>query len=416
MRFKRRSIISEAVRAPARAADYLFLAGNLLLLYCFVPPLSLTMFFVVSALLVYLKSLVPARLSAAYLTAACAILVGTLVLYHRAAGMPGGAVPAILTESLSNLSASAETIRLLSGIGASYCFLRGVYALLEPRLSLGDYARYYFFFPTFFSGPVMTPQDYLAQAPSLGADNTASGLARMALGAVKIVTSLWLAGVMPLISQAGMAGVIQMNSAAWAWLYACAAGVWLFLNFSGFSDLAIGAGRLCNITVPENFNNPFAAADITDFWRRWHMTLAAWLRACIFTPLVHALGYRLGAQHVALVVLPPLITMIVCGLWHGVSACYVIWGALHGAGLVIRHAWKATVSGRLPQAVTGSPLYVAAAWLVTQAYIAFTWAFFFPTPSPSLLHSLLYASRMFGIVRYDVDIAITHAVAALGLR
>src|SRR5262249_54011740 len=161
------------------------------------PPLSLATLFVVSALLVYVKSLVPARSSGAYLTAACAILVATLILYHRAAGMPGGAVPAILTAPLSGLSASADTIRLLSSIGASYCFLRAVYALLEPRLSLSDYARYYFFFPTFFSGPVMTPQDYLAQAPSFGADNTASGLARMALGAVKIVTSLWLAGMMP---------------------------------------------------------------------------------------------------------------------------------------------------------------------------------------------------------------------------
>ena len=410
MRFERR------LRAPTWAADHLFLAGNLLFLCCFVPPLSLATFFAISALLVYIKPFVPARLRGAYLGAACTILVATLILYHRAAGMPGGAVPAVLTAPLSGLLITADTVRLLSGIGASYCFLRGVYALLEPRLSFSDYARYYFFFPTYFSGPVMTPQDYLAQAPSLSADNTVSGLARMALGAVKIVTSLWLAGAMPLISQAGMIGVIQMNSATWAWLYAFAAGAWLYLNFSGFSDLAIGAGRLCNIRVPENFNNPFAATDITDFWRRWHMTLAAWLRACIFTPLVHALGYRLGARHAALVLLPPLITMIVCGLWHGLSACYVLWGALHGAGLVIRHVWKAAVADRLPQAVTGSRGYVAAAWLVTHAYIAFAWVFFFPTPAPSLLHSLIYASRMLGIARYDVDIAITHAVAALGLR
>jgi D-alanyl-lipoteichoic acid acyltransferase DltB (MBOAT superfamily) len=405
-----------ALRASGRVPEYLFFTGNLLFLYCFVPPLSLATFFAVSALLLYIKSFVPARWSGAHLAAACTILVATLILYHRAVGMPGGAIPAALTASLLGLSATAETVRLLSSIGASYCFLRGVYALLEPRLSLGDYARYYFFFPTYFTGPVMTPQDYLAQAPSFDTGNAASGLARMALGAVKIVTSLWLAGVVPLTSHAGMIGVIQMNSAVWAWLYAFVAGVWLFLNFSGFADLAIGAGRLCNITVPENFNNPFAATDITDFWRRWHMTLAAWLRACIFTPLVHALGYRLGPQHVALVVLPPMITMIVCGLWHGLSACYVIWGALHGAGLVVRHIWTATVSGRLPLAVTGSPVYVAATWLVTQAYVAFAWAFFFPTPAPMLLHSLIYSSRMFGIARYDVDIAISHAVAALGLR
>ena len=111
-----------------------------------------------------------------------------------------------------------------------------------------------------------------------------------------------------------------------------------------------------------------------------------------------------------------MITMIVCGLWHGLSACYVIWGALHGVGLVIRQIWTATVSGRLPLAVTGSPVYVATTWLVTQAYVAFAWAFFFPTPAPTLLHSLIYSSRMFGIARYDVDIAISYAVTALGLR
>src|SRR5262249_7339731 len=313
----------------------------------FVPPLSLATFFAVSGLLLYIKSFIPARLSGAYLTAACTILVATLLLYHRAAGVPGGAVPAVLTAPPSALSGPTDTVRLLSNIGASYCFLRAVYALLEPRLSSIDYARYYFFFPTYFSGPVMTPQDYLAQAPSFGGDNVVSGLARMALGAVKIVTSLWLAAAMPLISLTGMSDVIQMNSAAWAWLYAFAAGAWLFLDFSGFSDVAIGAGRFGNITVPENFNNPFAATDITDFWRRWHMTLAAWLRACIFTPLVRALGYRLGAEHVTLVVLPPLITMIVCGLWHGFSGCLVFWGALHGAGLVIRPARPAGGSARL---------------------------------------------------------------------
>src|SRR5262245_9097028 len=84
MRFGRRGIVSVALRAPTQAADHLFLAGNLLLLYCFVPPLSLATFFAVSALLVYIKSFVPACLRGAYLTAACTILVATLILYHRA--------------------------------------------------------------------------------------------------------------------------------------------------------------------------------------------------------------------------------------------------------------------------------------------------------------------------------------------
>lgn len=405
-----------ALGTRARGAEYLFLTGNILVLYSFVAPLSLATFFVLSALLIYIKPLMPARWRYAYLASACTILVGALIVYHRAAGIPAGEVPAVLILPLSGFWVPGDTSRLLSSIGASYCFLRAVYGVLEPRLELGDYARYFFFFPTYFSGPVITPQDYLAQTPLFSVGNLPPGLARIALGLVKVVISLCLTAVMPLTTPGGMVDVIQLNSMVWAWLYAFAVGVWLFLNFSGFSDVAIGVGRLCNIKVPENFNNPFAAADITDFWRRWHITLAMWLRACIFTPLTRALGVGFGHQHAALVVLPPLVTMIACGLWHGLSAPYVIWGALHGAGLVLHRGWKSAVTSRMPAVVKRSPVYTAASWALTHAYVALAWVFFFPTPTPSLLHSMLYTTRLFGVARYEVDIAISQAVAAIGLR
>jgi len=306
-----------------------------------------------------------------------------------------------------------RTPNLLSSIGVSYCFLRSVYALLDPKLDLWHFTRYYFFFPTFFSGPVIRPDDYLAQTASFHRSNVASGLARMSLGAIKITLSLALQSQVPLTSPSRMIEIIQSSSVFGAWFFAIAAGVWLFLNFSGFTDICIGFGRLCNIVIPENFNNPFAARDITDFWRRWHMSLAAWLRTCIYTPLARRLGNDFGQQHLALLILPPVATMVVCGLWHGISFSYLIWGALHGFGLVAHQVWKSNVVMHIPDRVRTSNAYSVVSWAVTHAFVGLTWVFFFPSPTPSLLHSMLYLTRMFGIANYQIDMAITNLVGVV---
>ena len=143
------------------------------------------------------------------------------------------------------------------------------------------------------------------------------------------------------------------------------------------------------------------------------MSLAAWLRTCIYTPVARRLGSRLGQNHVLLLVIPPVATMIVCGLWHGISSGYLIWGALHGFGLVAHQAWKSTLATRLPDTLRQSRGYAIAAWLVTHAYVSVTWVFFFPSPTPLLLHSLLYVTRMFGIVNHGVDVALTNFAAAI---
>lgn len=390
-----------------------FLAGNALVLLCVVPLLSLLAFFIASALFVYGRRWIDERERTAYLGIAIGVLLMLLAYYHLGPVLVANASPIawFFGRISPQLVEKLRTPGLLSSIGVSYCFLRSAYALLDPKINLWSFTRYYLFFPTFFSGPVMRPDDYLAQTAAFHRSNMASGLARMSLGAIKVVLSLFLQGFIPLTSTAGMVEIIQHPSVVGAWFFAIAVGVWLFLNFSGFTDICIGFGRLCNITVPENFNNPFAACDITDFWRRWHMSLAAWLRTCIYTPIARRLGNHFGQQHVALLVMPPVMTMVVCGLWHGLSFSYLIWGGLHGIALVAHQFWKSTVARHVPDGLKASKAYAFLSWMVTHAFVGLTWVFFFPSPAPSLLHSVLYLTRMFGIANYQVDMALTNWIA-----
>jgi len=393
-----------------------FFANFLALLYV-VPFVSLVMFFGVTAFLVKGKELVEERERGAYLGFAIIVLLSLLVFYHSGAAIVSAKSPLgwYLEKSAPSLLALLRAPHVMSSIGVSYCFLRAIYALLQPKLDLWSFTRYYFFFPTFFSGPILRPDEYLPQIPAFRRSNIAPALARITLGAIKVLVSQLIQGFVPLASEVTMIDQIQNPTILGAWGFAFAAGVWLFLNFSGFSDICIGFAKLFNISVPENFNNPFAARDITEFWRRWHMTLAAWLRTCIYTPVARWLGNRLGQQHVALHILPPFVTMMVCGLWHGAMSGYIAWGVLHGAGLVMHQGWKSTVVPRLPANLKESPIYGAMSWLTTHAYISLTWVFFFPSPTPSLKLSLLYLSRMFGFVTYEIDMLITNLAARIPL-
>jgi len=140
----------------------------------------------------------------------------------------------------------------------------------------------------------------------------------------------------------------------------------LYYDFSGYTDIAIGSAMLLGITLPANFNRPYAAYNIADFWRRWHITLSHWLRDYLFFSLP---GLRSKWKVVTYTNL--LITMVLGGLWHGQSWNFVIWGGLHGVGLVAVRVWQ-TRTGIRP--AVGFWRY--ASILLTFHYVAFAWIFF----------------------------------------
>ena len=136
-------------------------------------------------------------------------------------------------------------------------------------------------------------------------------------------------------------GHLRIGLAA-AWQGALAYTLQLYFDFSGYTDMAIGLARMFGVKLPVNFNSPYKAPRIIDFWRRWHMTLSRFLRDYLYIPLG---GNRKGPARRYLNL---MLTMLLGGLWHGAGWTYVVWGGLHGLYLLVNHAWRNLTKFELP--------------------------------------------------------------------
>lgn len=222
-------------------------------------------------------------------------------------------------------------------------FLADAYAGKVTEYRFIYYVLFVTYFPHLIAGPVLHHKEMMPQfdedrnyQPDLS--NFAVGLSIFAIGlAKKVLIADNLAGyASPLFANQAEAPSLLI-----AWGGVLAYTFQLYFDFSGYSDMAIGLSRLFGVRLPLNFHSPYKAANISEFWRRWHMTLSRFLRDYLYIPLG---GNRYGRmrRHINL-----LTTMVLGGLWHGAGWNFVIWGALHGGFLVINHAWQ-DVCRRLP--------------------------------------------------------------------
>ena len=173
--------------------------------------------------------------------------------------------------------------------------------------------------------------------------------------------------------------VSQVKGAGWMWLFLYAYAFQIYFDFSGYTDIAIGLGRLLGFRLPENFAAPYLKPNLTQFWNSWHMTLTQWFRAYFFNPLTRALRGRKRLPVWIIIFATQISTMILIGLWHGVTINYVLWGAWHGMGLFIHNRWSEFIRGRLP-GWTSSPggqrvMNVIGVFL-TFNYVTLGWLFF----------------------------------------
>lgn len=224
-----------------------------------------------------------------------------------------------------------------------------------------DVAAFIALFPQLIAGPIVRYKTVAADlfAPRMDVAGVAAGAERFMLGFVKKV--LIADAVAPI---ADGAFALASPTAAEAWLGALAFTIQLLFDFAGYSDMAIGLGRILGFRFPENFDRPYRSASITAFWRRWHMSLSTWLRDYLYVPLG---GNRRGAartyRNLALV-------MVLGGLWHGAAWTFVLWGAWHGAWLIGERL--AGVRGDRPHAtgvprILGTFLVVLVGWVVFRA-------------------------------------------------
>lgn len=142
--------------------------------------------------------------------------------------------------------------------------------------------------------------------------------------------------------------------------------VQIYFDFSGYSDMSIGAAAILGFWLPDNFRFPYCALSLTDFWRRWHISLSTWFRDYLYIPLG---GNRKGTLRMYA---NNFITMLVAGLWHGASWMFVIWGALHGFGLCVHKFFSRQLRITIPSTLWGNTL----SWLITYVYVCFAWSFF----------------------------------------
>jgi alginate O-acetyltransferase complex protein AlgI len=204
---------------------------------------------------------------------------------------------------------------------------------LKPCHSPRDFLLFVAFFPQLLAGPINRAATLLPQfAQRMRATITEfeSGLAQFAMGAVKkIVISDQISPHVDMIFASP-----QNYDAATLLLGVLGYAVQIYCDFSGYSDMAIGCARMMGFHFMENFQMPYSSLSITEFWRRWHISLSSWFRDYLYIPLG---GSRKGTGRTYVNLLA---TMLLCGLWHGASWNFVFWGGLHGVALAINRAWS----------------------------------------------------------------------------
>jgi alginate O-acetyltransferase complex protein AlgI len=252
---------------------------------------------------------------------------------------------------------------------------------LEPSRRYVDYLLFVCFFPHLVAGPIVRPGQMLpqlARSPVATASMQARGLYRIGAGLVKkIVIGDYLAQA--IVDRVFATPERFTSFEVLLAVYAYAAQI--YADFSGYTDVAIGSAALFGYELPENFDAPYLAKDLQDFWRRWHISLSTWLRDYLYKPLG---GSRLGAFKTYRNL---MITMILGGLWHGASWTFVVWGTLHGAALAATRMWQ-RARGR------AEPSRGAIAWvfpLLTFHFVCFGWLFF---RAPTLAHAGLMLSQL----------------------
>jgi D-alanyl-lipoteichoic acid acyltransferase DltB (MBOAT superfamily) len=235
-----------------------------------------------------------------------------------------------------------------------------------------EYLLFVSFFPHLIAGPIIHHRQLIPQfARRLTwaklADDFALGLLLFTLGLAKKV--LLADNVAPVANAAfGAAASSQALDPVTAWTGVLAYTLQLYFDFSGYSDMAVGLSKMLGINLPINFNAPYRAASMIDFWRRWHMTLSRFLRDYLYIPLG---GNRHGRlrRYVNL-----LVTMVLGGFWHGAGWTFVIWGAIHGAALAVNHLWRDAAPAawwRVPR-----PVRTVLGWSLTMAVVVLGWVYF----------------------------------------
>ncbi|MDA7818359.1 MBOAT family protein [Sulfurimonas sp.] len=294
------------------------------------------------------------------------------------------------------LSSNIELLNLLLPLAISFFTFQQIAYLVDSyrqetkEYDFLNYAIFVTFFPQLIAGPIVHHKEMMPQFASTynlvkKHKNIALGLFIFSIGLFKKV---FIADNLAIMATNGFNATESLHTIE-AWITSLSYTMQLYFDFSGYTDMAIGVALLFNIKLPINFNTPYKATSIQDFWRRWHITLSRFLRDYIYIPLG---GSRVSSFRIYSNL---MITFILGGLWHGAGLTFIFWGFLHGFALIVHRLWKKT----------GIELNKFIAWFITFNFINITWIFFRAEEFKDAINILkaMFIYKDFYVVIYKVD-------------
>lgn len=303
-----------------------------------------------------------------WLAAALCVDLGVLGFFKYANFFIDSAAPV-----LAQLGLNPGTLDIILPVGISFftfqtmSYTIDVYREEIPvERSFLTWALFVAYFPQLVAGPILRARDFLPQlqhAIVLRRDNLIVGGQRVLIGLGRkvLIADRLALFVDPVFANPGLYSPVTL------WLAVIAYAMQIYNDFAGYSDIAIGLGRMMGYDIMENFRLPYAATSVSDFWRRWHISLSTWLRDYLYVPLG---GNRRGETRTYVNL---TLVMLLGGLWHGAAWRFVAWGALHGLALAVD---RALFRRRRPERQRGGVLASAGGWIVTMLVVLVGWVFF----------------------------------------
>ena len=271
---------------------------------------------------------------------------------------------------------------------------------MQPFSHIQDYALYIFMFPQILSGPIVRPGQIAGQiADRKNQENInehLTGFYRFIIGLAKkvLIADVLASTVNPIFAM----GPHELSTSL-AWIGALAYTFQIYFDFSGYTDMAIGLAKMVGFRLPENFNNPYISKSITEFWKRWHMTLSTWLRDYLFLPLAYSTSRKLPDEKYmglrtdkVIYLVATSITFLICGFWHGAAWTFILWGAYQGLFLIFDRLFLLKLlkkTGTIPRII------------INFFVIVIGWVLF---RSEKIDDFYFYLRRMFSFVSRDNDL------------
>jgi len=242
-------------------------------------------------------------------------------------------------------------------------FLIDCYEGLVEERKLLSYALFVTFFPHLLAGPILHHKEMMPQFDSVRSKvldyrNLFRGLMLFFIGLFKKVI---IADALANSVKLGFDTAVKLNLVE-AWVVSLSYTLQLYYDFSGYSDMALGVGLLFNIVLPVNFNSPYRATNIIDFWKRWHMSLTVFITTYLYAPIIRYFRKITFSKSM----LATFLAMFIAGIWHGAGWTFILWGAFHGGALVLNHLWKRRKL-HMPRAL---------GWLLTFQFVNFSFVLF----------------------------------------